>query len=66
MRTTMGYMQKPPTFRRENGSRVWHFRQECSRWPKRDYVYADEPEDGAACKECMMRAGIVPTEPAKS
>ena len=51
-------MKKPLMFRRETGSNVWHFHKECSRWPKRNYVYSDEPKDGAACKECMMRAGI--------
>ena len=45
-----GDMQKPLTFRRETGSNVWHFNKECSRWPKRNYVYSDEPKDGAACK----------------
>jgi hypothetical protein len=49
---------EPLQFRREPDSKVWHFHIQCSRWPKRSYVYADEPTDGAACKECMMRAGI--------
>ena len=48
---------------RESDSNIWHFHVECSRWPKRSYVYSDEPTDGAAGKECMMRAGITVETP---
>jgi hypothetical protein len=52
--------QKPLQFRRESGSNVWHFHVECSRWPKRSYIYSDKPTDGAACKECMILARLKP------
>jgi hypothetical protein len=45
-------------FRRHFDSDVWHFRTDCTRWPKKGFVQTSEPKNGTACKECAHRAGV--------
>jgi hypothetical protein len=52
-------------FRREWGSLVWHWRQDCSFWPKKG-LYDEQPKKGTLgnlCGECCEKSGIT-TPPA--
>jgi len=42
--------------RHSNGNAIWHFCQNCSGWPERDYKEeTKEPPMGLLCSECTRR-----------
>jgi hypothetical protein len=46
------------TYRRRNGSEKWHFCQNCSTWPKSDYLQLETVENSlsaALCLECITK-----------
>ena len=43
-------------FRREVGSDLWHYREECREWPSSGKIeVAERPRCGLVCPECKGR-----------
>ncbi len=43
-------------YRKRNGSDTWHWCQNCSNWPKKDFKeQATKPSGGDQCNECKSK-----------
>ena len=44
-------------YRKRNNSDCWHFMENCSNWPTKDYKeLISKPKNGEFCDQCMAKS----------